>query len=113
MTSSECPFEESSYYIFCADVQVELQGSTLSLSILSVLAIITALQTTVLLIVVICKYRRKRGKAVSKGAIAGADEVQEQVYEILDPEDRLKGSKPPIKGQGKREAVKYNHDGYN
>ncbi len=91
------------------NLQVELQGSTLSQSVLIILVIITVLQTTVVLLVVIflvCKYRRGTSgntarSAAPKGDVEGVlDEEQDELYEMVEPEEK----KPP-RGQGRREAL--------
>ena len=58
--------------------------------VLSVLAMITALQTTIIflvVLVVVCKYNKK--KATPKHpAITKPVEMEDQLYEIVDPEEK-------------------------
>ena len=75
---------------------MEFKGLSLVLSILSIVAIIIALQTTVIFIVVLfiaCKYRRKKGTA-RRSDTAGAF-GEDGLYETVDPVENSVPQKAP------------------
>lgn len=86
------------FLIVSSDVQVEIGSSSATQSVLSLLAIVTALQTTVILIVVIFvvyKYRQRLAPSVTP-----RKEVHE--YEKMDPVAVEEAPKVPAHGTGRR-----------
>ena len=75
---------------------MDFKGSSPIVSVVAVLAVIMALQTTVICIVVVfvaCRHGRKKG--TQKMATEGVLEMEDQLYEAVEAE----GSKPSHRGR--------------
>ena len=73
--------------LWYVDIQVELSGS---FSMLSVLVVVTALQTTAILIVMaaviflLCKYSSRKPAATQEAIAGKSSGVDDEMYEIMD-----------------------------
>ena len=76
---------------------MEFKGLSLILAILSIVAIIIALQTTVIFIVVLfiaCKYRKRRDTPRQANTVGKF--MEEQLYEAVDPGINDMPQKAPV-----------------